>query len=134
MHHAPMPTILVVDDEPGIRTLLAFALERQGFSVLTAGCGQEALSMSRAHRGEIDLLVSDVMMPEMDGPTLAKNLVAENPTLSVLLISGCCDSEQFENCRPFSLLPKPLYLASFLAAVQSLTGQVDINNCAGRSS
>src|SRR5947209_6528448 len=114
-----MATILVVDDEPAIRSLLAVVLEEKGFSVLTAECGRQALSLSRAHRGDIDLLISDVTMPEMDGPTLAKNMVAENPALSVLLISGCCDSMQLENCRPFSLLPKPLYLASFLSAVQN---------------
>jgi two-component system cell cycle sensor histidine kinase/response regulator CckA len=121
MHHAAMTTILVVDDEPAIRSLLALVLEQRGFSVLTAECGREALSLSRAHRGEIDLLISDVTMPEMDGPTLAKNMVAETPALSVLLISGCCDSRQFEHCQPFSLLPKPLHLGSFLSAVQNLT-------------
>jgi two-component system, cell cycle sensor histidine kinase and response regulator CckA len=122
-HHDWVPTILVVDDEPSIRRMLALVLQERGFAVLTAEGGQQALSMSRAHHGEIDLLVSDVTMPEMDGPTLAKNLVSENPTLPVLLISGYCDSEQFEKCRPFSLLPKPLYLASFLSAVQNLTSK-----------
>ena len=118
-----MPTILVVDDEPSIRKLIALILQQEGFSVLTASGARQAISLSRMHSGEIDLLVSDVSMPEMDGPTLAKQLLSENSTLEVLLISGCCDGQQLKDCRPFALLPKPLYLPSFLGAVQSLTSK-----------
>ena len=117
-----MPTVLVVDDQSAIRNLLALILEREGFSVLTAECGREALSVSRKHLKDIDLLVSDISMPGMDGPTLARNLVAENPGLPVLLISGCCDDAQIGSCRPFKFLPKPLNLTTFLDTVQSLTG------------
>jgi two-component system cell cycle sensor histidine kinase/response regulator CckA len=117
-----MPTILVVDDEPAIREMLSTALEQEGFCVFTAGSGQQALSLSRKHHGEIEILISDVGMPEMDGPTLAKILLAENPGLLVLLISGRCDEKQFDYCRPFKLLPKPFYLSSLLQAVQDITG------------
>src|SRR5690242_343151 len=105
-----MPTILVVDDEPAIRTMIALALERQGFAVLTAGGGEQALSLWRTCGSTIDLLVSDVCMPEMDGPTLVQRLLAENARLPVLFMSGSCDSKQLEASRPFNFLPKPLSL------------------------
>lgn len=118
-----MRTILVVDDEPGIRGMIALILEQRGFTVLTAEDGEQALSLWRKHGGAIDLLVSDVCMPEMDGPTLAKKLVAQNGEISALFISGSCDSQQMEHCRPFKLLSKPLCLNTFLAAVHSLTSK-----------
>src|SRR5215471_12131204 len=112
-----MTTILVVDDEPAIRNMIALTLQQHDFAVFTAEDGEQALSFSRTHRGTIDLLVSDVCMPEMDGPTLAKKLLAENSDIPVLFISGSCDSEQMKSCQPFKLLPKPLCLSALLTEV-----------------
>ena len=116
-----MATILVVEDEPAIRELIAMVLKRERFSVITADDASGALQMWRMHRDQIDLLISDVIMPGMDGPTLAKRLTAENPALAVLLISGWCDNAQFDLCRQFEFLPKPLDLSALIAAVQNLT-------------
>lgn len=62
-----VPTILVVDDEPMIRRLMGFVLEGEGFRVLSAEDGLDAIRVSESHQGEIDLLVSDLSMPRMDG-------------------------------------------------------------------
>jgi two-component system, cell cycle sensor histidine kinase and response regulator CckA len=115
-----VPTVLVVDDEPLVRKMVALMLEKDGFSVLTAGNGPDAIHLSRSHRGRIDLLVSDVRMPAMDGCTLASELQAENPTLPVLLISGYCENEPAEHRRRFPILPKPFSVSSLLLLVRGL--------------
>ena len=83
-----MATILVVDDEPQVLLLIAGALEREGHQVLTAGGGAEAISIWKAWPGGIDLLLSDVDMPEIDGLTLVQALRAMSPELHVILMSG----------------------------------------------
>jgi two-component system cell cycle sensor histidine kinase/response regulator CckA len=119
-----MATVLVVDDEPVIRDLISVILEGDGFSVLTAAGGSQALSLSREHRGEIDVLVSDVVMPEIDGPSLAAQLLNDDPKLQVLFISGCCETQQqIENCRQFPFLPKPFSITTLLRTVRRLVGK-----------
>ncbi len=113
-----MPTVLVVDDEPMLREMVALMLENDGFSVLTAGSGPDAIDLSRSHHGEIDLLLSDVKMPMMDGCTLANQLQAENPALPVLLMSGYCENE-VRRTR-FPILPKPFSMKSLLGVVRDL--------------
>jgi two-component system cell cycle sensor histidine kinase/response regulator CckA len=115
-----VPTVLVVDDEPLVRKMVALMLEQEGFSVLTAGNGPDAIHLSRSHEGAIDLLVSDVRMPLMDGCTLARELQALNPALPVLLISGHCESEMDEPRGRFPLLPKPFSMKSLLDQVSGL--------------
>jgi two-component system cell cycle sensor histidine kinase/response regulator CckA len=103
--------------------MVALALENEGFSVLTAGNGIEAMDLSRSHHGAIDLLVSDVKMPLMDGCTLAGRLQAESPELPVLLISGyCADEPEIRHLR-FPLLPKPFSMKSLLRLVRDLLNQ-----------
>ena len=118
-----MATVLVVDDEPSVRRMIAAVLEQQGYFVLIADSGSHALSVSRAYHGEIDLLVSDVVMPLMDGPALARDLTRERPGLPVLLVSGYCDAAQIDRCRPFPLLPKPFCISSLVATVHSLMNE-----------
>ena len=113
-------TILLVDDDPVIRKLLAFGLRNEGFSVLTADSGRDAILQWRSHPGQIDVLISDVRMPGMDGPTLAAQLVAEAPGMPVLLISGFADSGQQDRCNGFELLPKPFSIPTLVAKVRSL--------------
>jgi two-component system, cell cycle sensor histidine kinase and response regulator CckA len=110
-----MATVLVVDDEPVICSLVTEVLQRDGHAVFTAGCGSQALSLFRLH--EIDLVISDVVMPEMDGPALARKLQAERPGLPVLLMSGCCESGRVHS---FDFLSKPFTLAELLARVRTL--------------
>lgn len=81
-------TVLVVEDEGAVRRLAERALAKSGFRVLTASSGEEALEISSAHGGAIDLLVTDVMMPEMDGLELASIVSSSFPGLPVLFMSG----------------------------------------------
>ena len=116
-------TILVVDDEPLVLNMVAMMLEEDGQSVLTAGSGADAIELWRSRRGSIDLVVSDMRMPVMDGCTLANELQAENPKLPVLLISGYCESEPTGCNGRFPLLPKPFSMSSLLLAVHHLLEQ-----------
>ncbi len=81
-------TILLVEDELAILTLTRRMLERQGYTVLAANTPGEAISLAREHTGEIDLLITDVIMPEMNGRVLAKNLLSVHPFLKRLFMSG----------------------------------------------
>ncbi|MBI2408068.1 MAG: response regulator, partial [Gemmatimonadetes bacterium] len=81
-------TVLLAEDEPGLRKLTERVLTEAGYRVLVAPDGSAALAMSRAHSGPIDLLITDVVMPGLGGPDLAVALRAERPALRVLLVSG----------------------------------------------
>jgi two-component system, cell cycle sensor histidine kinase and response regulator CckA len=84
-------TILLVEDEQGVRSLARRALESRGYRVLEAGNGLEALEVQAAYDGEIHLLLTDVVMPQLGGRELADRLVAKNPQTSVLFMSGYTD-------------------------------------------
>jgi two-component system cell cycle sensor histidine kinase/response regulator CckA len=103
--------------------MVAMMLEEDGLHVLTAGGGTEAIDIWRSHRGDIDLLVSDMRMPVMDGCTLAKELQADDPNLPVLLISGYFESEPTGCNGRFPLLPKPFSMPSLLNTVHTLLRQ-----------
>lgn len=81
-------TLLVVEDQEAFRKLLAKTLERQGYRVLQAGDGAEAFQMALEHAGTIDLLITDVMMPHMNGKELADGLKKLRPQIKVVFISG----------------------------------------------
>ncbi|MFN2316126.1 MAG: PAS domain S-box protein [Gemmatimonadales bacterium] len=81
-------TILVVEDEDLIRHLVVRILERQGYRVLSAAAGDEALTLAAGYREPLHLLVTDVVMPRMTGDELARRLLAERPDLRVLFVSG----------------------------------------------
>jgi len=81
-------TILLVEDEPGILKLCKLILERNGYTVLAFERAVEAINMEKGYNGTLDLLVTDIMMPEMNGSELAKKLLASRPDLKVLFISG----------------------------------------------
>jgi PAS domain S-box-containing protein len=81
-------TILVVEDERGVRELTAKVLSHLGYTVLVAASGSEAIEISRAHSGEIALLLTDVVMPNMSGTELADELRRTRPDLKVIYVSG----------------------------------------------
>jgi len=116
-------TILVVDDNPPILRMLTLALEENGFTVVAANNGAEALQILRSRRDGIDLVVSDVMMPEINGPALATSLSAEYPTLPVLLISGGSENLDLECLKSSRFLAKPFDLTTFVATVDRLLSE-----------
>src|SRR5215475_14000422 len=114
-------TILLVEDEEGLRGLNARGLASRGYTVLEAGNGVEALEVLKSRGGEVDLVVSDVVMPEMDGPTLLKEMRRSNPALKIIFVSGYAE-DAFEKNLPeggqFAFLAKPFTLKQLVAAVK----------------
>jgi two-component system cell cycle sensor histidine kinase/response regulator CckA len=114
-------TILLVEDEEGLRSLNARGLRSRGYSVIEASNGVEAMEALEQGSGTVDLVVSDVVMPEMDGPTLLKAMRARNPDIKVIFVSGYAE-DAFEKSLPenqqFSFLPKPFTLSQLVAAVK----------------
>jgi two-component system cell cycle sensor histidine kinase/response regulator CckA len=84
----PTGTILLVDDEDGVRVALRRLLVAQGHTVLEASHGAEAIAVVRMRRGNLDLVLSDVVMPEMNGTELAGTLLRDYPGLPVILMSA----------------------------------------------
>jgi two-component system, cell cycle sensor histidine kinase and response regulator CckA len=114
-------TILLVEDEEGLRSLNARGLRSRGYSVIEATNGVEAMEALEEKEGAIDLVVSDVVMPEMDGPTLLKAMREKNPDLKIIFVSGYAE-DAFEKSLPenqqFAFLPKPFTLSQLVAAVK----------------
>ncbi len=103
-------TILLVEDEPGVRQLVREMLHQLGYTILEAGSGAEALITFAQHQGAIDLLLTDVIMPHMSGRDLAERLRTLRPALKVLYISGYTDDMLAHHgvLEPnVFLLPKP---------------------------
>jgi two-component system cell cycle sensor histidine kinase/response regulator CckA len=114
-------TILLVEDEEGLRSLNARGLRSRGYSVIEASNGIEAMEALEQKNGAVDLVVSDVVMPEMDGPTLLKTMRGRNPDLKIIFVSGYAE-DAFEKSLPenqqFAFLPKPFTLSQLVAAVK----------------
>jgi two-component system cell cycle sensor histidine kinase/response regulator CckA len=116
-------TILLVEDEEGLRALNARGLASRGYTVLEAGNGLEAIDRLEKFDGQVDLVVSDVVMPEMDGPTLARELRRRNPDLKIIFVSGYAE-DAFQKHLPdhgqYAFLPKPFTLKQLVAAVKEM--------------
>jgi len=114
-------TILLVEDEEGLRALNARGLASRGYTVIQAGNGVEALEELERRGGRVDLVVSDVVMPEMDGPALLKELRKRNPDIKIIFVSGYAE-DAFEKSLPdhkqFNFLPKPFTLKQLVSAVK----------------
>ncbi len=116
-------TVLLVDDEAALRELVRKVLESNGYSVLAARDGEEAVRVSKAHAGAIHILVTDVIMPGVNGPRLAEIMAADRPEMKVLYVSGY--SEESIVRRDLlgagrSFLSKPFGLALLLRQVREL--------------
>jgi len=112
-------TILLVEDEATVRAVAERALVRKGYRVVTAANGVEALERM-AEESNIDLLISDVVMPEMDGPTLAGKVREAHPAMPIVLMSGYAEEQlRREISVPgFAFLPKPFSVQQLANAVQ----------------
>jgi two-component system cell cycle sensor histidine kinase/response regulator CckA len=114
--------ILLVEDEDAVRNFGARALRSRGYTVIEAQSGVDALTQLETHSIEdIDLVVSDVVMPEMDGPSLLRELRARKPEIRVIFVSGYAE-EAFRKNLPegqqFDFLPKPFSLKQLIEAVK----------------
>ena len=121
-----MPTILVVDDEPGIRMFVSQILEQSGFSVLTAPDGADAISISQSHQGEIGLVITDVRMPNVDGLALAQALLEDDPTMPVLFMSSHYDASLMDQFEGSEFLAKPFSVDRLLEAVKTMLGKLSL--------
>ena len=103
-------TLVLAEDEPRVRGLVATTLRRVGYTVLEASNGREALALARAHAGPIHLLVTDLVMPKMSGQALAEEMRQLFPGLPVLLVSGYTEDAALragELGQGVAFLPKP---------------------------
>ncbi len=125
---APEPepeTILVVEDETGIRALVRKILERQGYRVLDASRAEDAIRICTEHQGAIHLVITDVMMPEMGGRDMVERLLPLRPDLKVLYVSGYTDDPGiYAAVLPpgSAFLQKPFTLGSLLDKVREVLG------------
>jgi two-component system cell cycle sensor histidine kinase/response regulator CckA len=113
-------TILLVEDEEGLRALNARGLSSRGYTVLEASNGVEAIEAFARH-GQVDLVVSDVVMPEMDGPTLLKELRQRDPKVKIIFVSGYAEeafSRNLPSQEQYAFLAKPFTLKQLVAEVK----------------
>jgi two-component system cell cycle sensor histidine kinase/response regulator CckA len=119
-------TILLVEDEEGLRSLNARGLRSRGYSVIEASNGIEAMEALEQKNGAVDLVVSDVVMPEMDGPTLLKAMRERNPDLKIIFVSGYAedafDKSVLRDDEQFAFLPKPFALSALVEKVKQTMG------------
>jgi CheY-like chemotaxis protein len=113
-------TILVVDDEALFRTLTKSVLEAQGYRVITAVHGQDALAVFMQNPEVFCMVITDLMMPVMDGQALIAALRKTNPTLDVIAVSGLVDEEEddeTESIEATAFLQKPYRADQLLSTV-----------------
>ncbi len=114
------PTVLVVEDDPGLNQLLTLALCGDGFYVLRAADGEDALEVFR-HGGRIDLLLTDFQLGGgMNGLELARHILSENASLKVLVISGTPECEGLAQAQGWPFRGKPFSMASLLEQVRQM--------------
>jgi two-component system, cell cycle sensor histidine kinase and response regulator CckA len=112
-------TVLLVEDEPMVRTVAERALTRHGYTVITANNGEEALDV--INRGdEITLLISDVVMPGMDGPSMVREARKTRPQLPILFMSGYAEEQLRKSIDidKVAFLPKPFSVQELAEAAR----------------
>lgn len=116
-------TVLLVEDEAALRILTATSLKKLGYTVLEAGNGVEALAAAAASTGQIDVVVADIVMPQMGGPELVEKLRVSRGHFSVIFISGYTEAAALEHARVGTdalLLTKPFSTETLAAKIQEL--------------
>ena len=126
-------TVLVVEDEPALRRLISVSLEKRGYTVLTAEDGAEAIRILENNPGEIDLVVSDIMMPKLNGLDLMKKAILLRPKMRFLFISGYAEDTIGQTAhlpQDAGYLEKPFLPIELARKVRALLNESD----AGRGS
>ncbi len=114
-------TVLAVDDDPDVLSLVEAVLQRFGFRVLTASSAAEAVSVFESVEQTPDLLLTDVVMPGVSGPVLAEQLLQQKPSMRVLFMSGYDDRQVVQHYvvnQGFPLLPKPFTYENLASKVR----------------
>jgi len=119
-------TILLVEDDEGLRGLMQRTLEQHGYIVLNASDVTDALAIAETCVGQIDMLLTDVVMPDLSGPALAERIVRWHPAIKLLYVSGFANEQQTQAVSRYgTLLSKPFTLRALVAKVrESLDTQV----------
>ena len=117
---APQSVILVADDAVLIRNLVTLLMQREGHYVLSAADGHEALELSRHYPGSIDLVITDVQMPRLNGTDLCAHLLEERPGIKALLMSGADIREIVSQNVDLPFLPKPFDGQTLKARVRAI--------------
>ena len=118
-------TVLVVEDEDAMRALTVRILTRHGYRVMSARCSADAIAAASAHQGEIDLLVTDVVMPHMLGNEMAEQITAADPDVRVIFMSGYAQSVLSARGtleRGVALISKPFTEAALLVKIRAVLG------------
>ena len=114
-------TVLIVEDEDMVRSVAVRSLTRLGYRVLEAGNGYEALDIVAEQKGAVDIVISDVVMPEMDGPAFLKEVRKTHPGLKIIFVSGHTNEAfkaSVDDNEEFAFLPKPFSLPQLAAKVK----------------
>ncbi|HEY6219180.1 MAG TPA: response regulator [Gemmatimonadaceae bacterium] len=123
-HETATETILLVEDEASVRNVVSRSLKSRGYQVLEAKNGEDALTVAERHNAPIHLVITDVVMPEMDGAELYRNLRRWYPRMRILLISGyskgAIPPEALEAGSNSAFLAKPFTLEQLGAEVRRL--------------
>jgi DNA-binding response OmpR family regulator len=112
--------ILVADDDALIRNLVTLLMQQEGYFALSAADGHEGLELSRKYPGAIDLLITDVDMPRMNGTDLCGHLMEERPGIKVLVMSGADISDIVSQNANMPFLPKPFNGQTLKARVREI--------------
>lgn len=112
------PTALVVDDETSIRMVVARVLERAGFFVLPAADGMEGLEIAQKYPGPIDLAITHMLMPRLDGLELARHLVRVRPGIKTIVMSGYHQGQIVHEDLVLPVLQKPFDMKVLLEKVR----------------
>ncbi len=119
----PRRTILLVDDEESVREFVQMLLEGEGYQVLVAGDGEEALALYDQYQNEIELVVSDIKMPKMDGVALYKALSARDRHIRFIAVSGFMIPEALNQLTTWGLIDiirKPFSIEVLLQKVEAM--------------
>jgi DNA-binding NtrC family response regulator len=112
--------VLLVDDELVVRSLAQSVLTREGYRVLNAVDGEHALEVSRAYSGPINLLLTDIKMPKMDGVVLSGHIATERPGIKILFMSGKQSGELMVLGKKIDFLRKPFLPNDLCKKVNSM--------------
>ncbi len=117
-------TILLVEDEMTVRDIATRALKNKGYNVIEADCAETALEIMQEHGKEIEMIISDVIMPGMTGPTFVDMILPDYPDIKVIFISGYAEDvlNNYGEGRSFNFLPKPFTLKQLVSKVKEVLG------------